>query len=149
MRESEVHRFLEGENSLFDPWTIDSKRLSRYTAEEVLEHALRGNVLIRGWGATYLLRSIPHVICVRICAPMSFREEVLKQRLPSQMISPRFEEKLRGTTRPTTRFLRSCSGIDWMDATLYAIVLITARVLVDQCIELGAGLVRNPAYQDR
>jgi cytidylate kinase len=69
MRESEVHRFLEGESSLFDRWTIDSKRLSRYTAEEVLELALRGNVLIRGWGATYLLRSVPHVICVRICAP--------------------------------------------------------------------------------
>ena len=81
MRESEVHRFLEGESSLFDRWTIDSKRLSRYTAEEVLELALRGNVVIRGWGATYLLRSVPHVICVRICAPMSFREEVLKQRL--------------------------------------------------------------------
>jgi Cytidylate kinase-like family len=32
MRESEVHRFLEGESSLLARWKIDRKRLSRYTA---------------------------------------------------------------------------------------------------------------------
>jgi hypothetical protein len=36
VRESEVHRFLEGEASLFERWNIDRKRLSRHTAEEVL-----------------------------------------------------------------------------------------------------------------
>ena len=69
MRESEVHRFLEGEASLLERWKIDRKRLSRYTAQEILELAVKGNVLIRGWGAEYLLRAVPHVICVRICAP--------------------------------------------------------------------------------
>ena len=51
--ESEVHRFLEGKASLFERWKIDRKRLSRYTAQEILELAVKGNVLIRGWGATY------------------------------------------------------------------------------------------------
>ena len=69
MRESDVHRFLEGEASLLERWKIDSKRLYRYTAQEILALAVKGNVLIRGWGATYLLRSVPHVICVRVCAP--------------------------------------------------------------------------------
>src|SRR3981081_404661 len=81
MRESDVHRFLEGEASLLRRCKIDRKRLSRYTAQEILELAVKGNVLIRGWGATYLLRSVPHVICVRICAPMAFREKVLMERL--------------------------------------------------------------------
>jgi len=58
MRESEVHRFLEGETSLLDRWKIDRKRLSRYTAQEILALAVKGNVLIRGWGATYLLRAV-------------------------------------------------------------------------------------------
>ena len=81
MRESEVHRFLEGKTSLFERWKVDKKRLSRYTAQEVLELAAQGNVLIRGWGASYLLRSVPHIVCVRVCAPMPFRENVLMQRL--------------------------------------------------------------------
>lgn len=148
MRESEVHRFLEGESSLFDRWTIDSKRLSRYTAEEVLELALRGNVLIRGWGATYLLRSVPHVICVRICAPMSFREEVLKQRLRVKDDLAAIQREIEGNDAAHNAILKKLFGIDWMDATLYAIVLNTARVSVDQCIELVAGLVQSPAYQE-
>ena len=39
MRESEVNRFLEGQTSFLDRWKIDSKRLSRYTAQEILELA--------------------------------------------------------------------------------------------------------------
>ena len=67
--ESEVHRFLEGEASLLERWRIDRNRMSRCTAEEILELAAKDNVLIRGWGSSYLLRSVPHVVCVRICAP--------------------------------------------------------------------------------
>jgi hypothetical protein len=73
MRESEVQRFLGGEASLLERWRVDRARVSRYTAEEILELAVKGNVLIRGWGATYLLRNVPHVLCVRICAPMADR----------------------------------------------------------------------------
>jgi hypothetical protein len=69
MRESEVHKFLEGEASLFERWKIDRKRLSRYTAEEILQLAAKGNVLIRGWGATYLLRSVPHVVWCAFALP--------------------------------------------------------------------------------
>lgn len=81
MRESEVHRFLEGEASLLSRWRIDRSKLSRYTAQEILELAARGNVLICGWGATYLLRAVPHVVSVRICAPMRHRMRVLMKRM--------------------------------------------------------------------
>ncbi len=46
--ESSVHRFLEGRPSMLERWKIDGKRLSRYSAEEILERAAKGNVLIRG-----------------------------------------------------------------------------------------------------
>ena len=46
--DSEVHRFLEGQSPLLERWKIDTKRVSRYTADEVLQLANRGDVLIRG-----------------------------------------------------------------------------------------------------
>ena len=73
LTEGSVHRFLEGEASLWERWKIDGHRLSRYTTEEILEIALGGNVIIRGWGAAQLLASVPHVVRVRVCAPMSAR----------------------------------------------------------------------------
>ena len=42
-------------------------------SQEVFDLAVKGNVLIRGWGATLLLRSVPHIPCVRVCAPLGVR----------------------------------------------------------------------------
>lgn len=147
LQESEVHRFLEGEATLFERWKIDSKRLSRYTTQEVLELAVKGNVLIRGWGATYLLRSVPHVICVRICAPMQFREQVLMQRLGIEDNGVA-RSAIEGNDSGHNRVMQKLFGIDWMDASLYAIVLNTARVPVADCVEHIARLAASAAFQE-
>ena len=59
VEESAVHRYLEGNASLLERWKIDKNKLSRYTAEEILELARDGNVVIRGWGAVAVLRAVP------------------------------------------------------------------------------------------
>jgi cytidylate kinase len=147
MRESEVHRFLEGESSLLERWKIDRKRLSRYTAHEILELAVKGNVLIRGWGATYLLRSVPHVICVRICAPMPFRERVLMKRLGirDHLLARR---EIEGNDQAHNGTMQKMFGIDWTDPPLYAIVLNTARIPVSDCVEHIARLAESSAFQE-
>jgi cytidylate kinase len=147
MRESEVHRFLEGEASLLQRWKIDHKRLSRYTAQEILDLAVKGNVLIRGWGATYLLRSVPHVICVRICAPMSFREEVLMKRLGlgDRLLARR---EIEGNDTAHNGTMQKLFGIDWTDPSLYTILLNTARVPVKDCVEHIVRLAESSAFQE-
>jgi cytidylate kinase len=147
VRESEVHRFLEGEASLLERWSADRKGLSRYTAQEILELAAKGNVLIRGWGATYLLRSIPHVVCVRICAPMPFREEVLMQRLglDDARLARREIERNDAAHNGT---MQKLFGIDWADPALYAIVLNTARVPVADCVDHIVRMTESPAFRE-
>jgi len=147
MRESEVHRFLEGEASLFERWKIDKRRLSRYTAEEILELALKGNVLIRGWGATYLLRAVPHVICVRICAPMAFREAVLMERLRTKDRNLARSE-ISSNDAAHNRTMQKMFGVDWMEATLYTISLNTARLPVQDCVEHLVRIAQSPAFQE-
>ena len=79
--ENEVHRFLEGEASLFERWRMDYRRMRCCTAQEIFELTAKGGALIRGWGSVYLLRSVRHVLSVRVCAPIAFREAVVMQRL--------------------------------------------------------------------
>jgi cytidylate kinase len=147
MRESEVHRFLEGEASLLERWKIDRKRLSRYTAQEILELAVNGNVLIRGWGAPYLLRWVAHVVCVRICAPMAMRERVLMERLGlSDPGLARREIERNDAAHNGT--MQRMFGVDWKDASLYAIVLNTGRVSIEDCIEHVVRLTESPAFQE-
>jgi cytidylate kinase len=147
MRESEVHRFLEGEASFLDRWKIDTKRLSHYTAQEILELAVKGDVLIRGWGATYLLRSVPHVVCVRICAPMPFREQVLMQRLGIEDRAAA-RSAIASNDAAHSRTMQRLFGIDWMDASLYAVVLNTARVSVPDCVEHIVRVAASAAFQE-
>jgi cytidylate kinase len=147
MLESEVHRFLEGGASLLQRWKIDRKRLSRYTAQEILQLAVKGNVLIRGWGATYLLRSVPHVICTRICAPMPFREQVLMQRIGiKDRALARYE--IEGNDWAHNGTMQKLFGIDWTDPSLYTVVLNTARVPVKECVEHIAALAESPTFQE-
>jgi cytidylate kinase len=147
MRESEVHRFLEGEASLLSRWRVDRKKLSRYTAQEILELAAKGNVLIRGWGATYLLRSVPHVVSVRICAPMRFRMRVLMKRMNiADPAAARREIERNDAAHNGT--MQRMFGIDWTDAALYAMTLNTERVAPDECVELIVRLCKNEAFQE-
>ena len=39
VQDSAVHRYLEGRASVLERWKIDKEKLSRYTAEEILEFA--------------------------------------------------------------------------------------------------------------
>jgi cytidylate kinase len=145
--ESTVHRFLEGEASLLERWKLDRRRMSRCTAQEILELAAKGNVLIRGWGATYLLASIPQALCVRICAPMHFRENVLMERrgLKEASIARREIERSDAAHNGTMQRL---FGIGGEDPSLYAIVLNTARVPIAECIEHIVRLTQSPAFEE-
>jgi cytidylate kinase len=147
MTESTIHRILEGEASLLERWKLDRQRMSQCTAQEILELAGRGNVLIRGWGATHILRSIPQVLCVRICAPMHFREKILMQRrgLKEPHLA-RHEIECSDAAHNGT--MQRLFGIDWEDPRLYSIVLNTARISVEDCVEEIVHLAERPAFKE-
>jgi cytidylate kinase len=145
--EGEVHRFLEGETSRLERWRMDRRRMSRCTAQEIYELAAKGNVLIRGWGSVYLLRSISHVLSVRICAPMEFRETVLMERLAwTDRAAARREIERNDAAHNGT--MQRMFGINWIDPALYSIVLNTARIPVADCVDHLVRLVQSPAFAE-
>src|SRR5512140_1432741 len=82
LRKSNVERFLDGKSGLWEKLTTDKTSLSIFTADETFRF-LRdgGTVVIRGWGASHLLSDIPHVIRVRVCAPLETRISRMMERL--------------------------------------------------------------------
>ena len=144
--ESAVHRFLEGEASMWERWKIDTKRLSHFTAEEVLELATRGNVLIRGWGAAQLLRDVQHVICVRVCAPMANRIAEMKQRLGIDDDDAARREIERNDDAHA-RAVHRQFNVDWRDATGYDLVINTAHIPIEVGISLLQQLAKSGAFE--
>ena len=75
IRKSHVISFLEGTQGLLERLTIDQVRLRVLTADEILSMAESGDpIILRGWGATSLLKDVPHA--VRICVSASRRTRV-------------------------------------------------------------------------
>lgn len=145
--ESAVHRFLEGQSSLWERWNIDRNRMSRYTADEVLQLAARGDVLIRGWGAAQLLRGVSHVMCVRICAPMAKRIAVMMERLgigDEQTIRREIERNDSAHSRTVERQFDG----DWRDAENYDIVLNTGFLPVKICVAQLTEIAVSGLYEE-
>jgi len=146
--EDVVRRYVDGSASLFERWTINKRKLSRYTTEEILRIAQQGNVLIRGWGAATLLRDMPQVISVRVCASMNFRVQVMMERLRSADAEA-VREELEHFDAVHARTLRASFNVEQEDALLYHIVLNTDRLPVDVCVNAVCQLADHPRFRDR
>ena len=145
--ENKVHQFLEGEASLLERWRMDRRRMRCCTAQEIFELAAKGNVLIRGWGSVYLLRAVPHVLSVRVCAPMEFREAVLMQRLGLKDRAAARREIERDDSAHNGA-MQGMFGIDWTDPAHYTMVLNTARVPVQECVNSIVRLAQSSAFAE-
>jgi hypothetical protein len=85
-----IRRLREGQAGFMERRGMDNRELALYTAEEVFAQAERGNVVLRGWGATCLLRPVQHVVRVRVTRPLPLRVDWLMERwAPTTASRPR------------------------------------------------------------
>jgi len=140
-------RYFDGSASFLERWKIDRRKLLGYTAEEVLHLAQRGNVLIKGWGAATLLRNVPGVISVRVCAPMAFRVRVMMDRLGSTDAGA-VQARIEREDDARARTIRAYFGVEEEDARVHHLVLNTERLSVDACVNAIAELAEIRRYNE-
>jgi cytidylate kinase len=145
-RKSAIRRYKEGHASLRERLGTSRRSLAVYSAEEVFEYASKGNVLIRGWGATYLLRPISHVLCVRVCAPFERRVQWLMERLDTNDETFAQEEIRRSDTARRAN-IHHWFHQTWGNPLDYDLVLNTDRVSIVSCVELIKLAVSRPEFQ--
>lgn len=147
VEESAVLRYVDGSAALFERLAINRRKFSRYTAEEILSIAQQGRVLIRGLGAATLLRDMPHVISVRVCASMNFRVRVMMERSGAKN-AEEVREHLERMDAAQARAMRASFNVEHEDALLYHIVLNTDRLPIDACVNAVCELARHRRFRD-
>ncbi|HEX7052634.1 MAG TPA: cytidylate kinase-like family protein [Burkholderiales bacterium] len=147
VRKSHVIRLLDGSAGLFERLTADKTSLSIFTAEEIYALACKGGVIIRGWGATHLLRGVPHAVCVRVCAPFETRKRRMMERLGADD-EARVAEEIRASDEAHAAIVRRNFGVQWSDPEHYDVVLNTQRVDVDECVDELLALSRAPQFEE-
>ena len=147
VRESSVNRFLEGKASLFERWDINEEDLSLFTTEEILDIAAKGDVLIRGWGAAYVLRRVSHVACIRVCAPEKLRAKNLMQRIGIEDEKIALRE-IHKSDAAHARVMSHLFNADYRNATNYDLILNTEHLSVADCIDLIKRLVSMESFRE-
>jgi cytidylate kinase len=135
-------RYMDGTASLLERWRIDRRKLIHYTSEEILRLAEQGNVLIKGWGAATLLRDVPQVISVRVCASMDFRVRTLMDRRGTKDANAVWQQIERHDAA-RARTMGIFFNIEQEDARLYHVVVNTERLSVEACVKAIADLAES------
>ena len=142
-----INRLREGNAGTIERLRADRASLAVYSAEEVLETAARGDVVLRGWGATCLLHTVPHVVCVRVTRPMKQRVEWLMKNLDTDDAESA-EAEIRRSDQAHAARMHEQFGVTWGDPLLYDIVLNTERLSVDSCVQQIKALVARPEFAE-
>jgi len=147
LKKSLIRRIREGKASKLEKWSADERTISIFTAEEIFDLAVKGNVLIRGWGATLYLRPISHIPSVRVCAPLPVRVQRLMARLETDDEAlARHEIDVDDAARAAR--MGEAFNVGWGDPTLYDLTLNTERVPIPTCVDQVIALVKSPAFQE-
>lgn len=146
VKKSLIRRIREGKASKIEKWSADEKTISIFTAEEVFDLAVKGNVLIRGWGGTLLLRPVAHIPRIQVCSPLELRVKRLMERLETD------DEALAKKEIETDDAARAARmgehfNVHWGDPSLYDLTLNTERVPIATCVDLVVALAKSKEFQ--
>jgi cytidylate kinase len=142
-----IKRLREGKAGTIERLRADREGMAIYSAEEVLEIAARGNVVLRGWGATCLMRPVPHVLCVRVTRPFAKRVEWLLAELDSDDVESA-EAEIRRSDQAHAARMHAQFDVNWGDPLLYDLVLNTDRISVESCVQQIRALIERPEFRE-
>jgi hypothetical protein len=113
----------------------------------VLEAAAKGNVVLRGWGATQWLRPVPHVPCIRIMRPFDKRVQWLMTELDTDERDIAEAEIKRSDEANASR-MHEQFGVNWGDPVLFDLVLNMDRLSVDTAVHQIKTLLARPEFAE-
>jgi len=136
---------VEAKPVVWDSLSDAARQHFAFVAAEVLDAALKDNVVIVGRWSTLLLRGVAHALRVRICAPMDLRVRRIAERLRVSLEEARIRADR--SDQGVRARIRQFFDVEWDDPLLYDLVLTTERFSVEAGADLLCDLLARPEWQ--
>ncbi|HZE60928.1 MAG TPA: cytidylate kinase family protein [Burkholderiales bacterium] len=148
VRKSHVISFLEGSQGIFERLTVDNLKLRILTADEIMSAAeANEGVILRGWGATSLLKEVPHA--VRVCVSASRRQRVKRMMERLELDEQTAVERIVDQNDEASQaVMRRHFHIDVRDINEYDVGFNTDRMSAEQCVEKIVAMVRSSQFEE-
>ncbi|MBI4767777.1 MAG: cytidylate kinase family protein [Deltaproteobacteria bacterium] len=96
----------------------------------IFDYALKDRVVLLGRGANFILEGIPHVLRVRLIAPLEVRVE--RAIIKNETARETAELLIKKTDQDRAGYIRSIYKKNWEDPEHYDLILNTADYSIDQ-----------------
>jgi hypothetical protein len=137
---------LDAPSALADRLMTDDTQVTNGSPGHALRFLRDGSTgVIRGWGALHMLREVPHVVRVRICAPLEIRVRRMMERLATDDFEA-VQRMIAASDAANSAVTQHHFGVDWREAEHYDIVLSTERLSVEECTDAVDQVMRQPRF---
>jgi cytidylate kinase len=143
LREAKLADLDERKPSLFQRFDVETRRYILGTHAALCEFAEGDNVVLMGRGGQWLLRTIPHVLRVRVVAPFEDRVDRLARRAGRDTPPRALVDLVRRDDAGRAGRTRYLYDVDIDDPALYDVVINTATLTVESAVDLLAALLRR------
>lgn len=143
--EIKLIRAIHDAPSILERFTFGRERYLAQIESTLLEHLRRDNIVYHGLAGHFFVRSISHVLKVRIIADL---EERLRTKMERQKSSKEkaFEE-LKKDDKARRQWSLRLYGVDTWDSTLYDLVLHIHKLTVKNAVDIICGTVRLEQFR--
>jgi cytidylate kinase len=131
--------------TFWDRFRHERRRYLTLVQAALCERAQNDRIIYHGNAGHLLLQGVPHVLCIRLIASMSFRiQQVMERQHLSREKAIRCIEAADQQRRDWSRFLY---GKDWLDPLLYDLVINLKSMDVEAAAEVAETAARGEAFQ--
>jgi cytidylate kinase len=143
--EIKLVRALHDAPSVLERFTNGKERYLCYIRSAILNHVIKDNVVYHGLAGHYFLRSVPHVLKVRIIGNIEARiqEEMTREKISeaeARYILKKDDEERR-------KWGLQVYGMDTWDSSLYDVVLHIGTLTVNDAVDILCAIVNKPGFQ--
>jgi cytidylate kinase len=148
LAEEKLSHLDESKPTLFERFDAETRHYITVLQTTLLEFAENDNVILMGRGGQWLLRGIPHVLRIRVIAPLEQRVKHWIRRTaettgetPNQRHAADFVRRDDAEKAGRMRYLYE---VDIADPNLYDMVINTEKLKCDAVVEMIERAVRRP-----
>jgi cytidylate kinase len=132
------------------PSFLDRFRHKKYVYLALIQAALteevrNGKVVYHGNAGHLLLTGAPHVLRVRIIAPLEYRLAMLQDRL--KLNRGEAQAYIRSVDDARRKWTRYLYGVNWGEPSLYDIVLNLEQIDINDACEVVATMARQKPFE--
>jgi cytidylate kinase len=145
--EARLTQIDETKPSFVERFDVETRRYITVLQSALLDMAEQDDVVLMGRHGQVLLRGVPHVVRIRVMAPLDLRVRRVMKKMSGQVgetVDVRTtSEMVRRNDQEKFGRMRYLYDVDWSDPALYDVVINTEKISYEAAVDLIAGLARR------